>query len=110
MTTMPAQRDPNRVPTLTEEVQVPPEAPEPIVPARAEADVDDSAPLTQAVLEDVQRQVDLMLEYRLRDAIAPALARASDGLIRELRHELAATLRDLVEKAVAQALARQRGR
>jgi hypothetical protein len=108
---MATQRDPNRVPTLTEEVQVPPEAPDALMPARAEADLDDTAaPLTQAVLEDVQRQVDLMLEYRLRDAIAPALARASDGLIRELRHELAATLRDLVEKAVAQALARQRGR
>lgn len=107
--TMP-QRPPTRVPTLTEEVQVTPETADPVLPARAEADLDDTAHLTHAVLEDVQRQVDLMLEYRLRDAIAPALARASDSLIRELRHELAATLRDLVEKAVAQALARQRGR
>ena len=107
---MATQPNPSRVPTLTEEVQVAPEAAEPVLPARAEADLDGAAALTQAVLEDVQRQVDLMLEYRLRDAMAPALARASDGLIRELRHELAATLRDLVEKAVAQALARQRGR
>lgn len=68
----------------------------------------DEAALTQSVLADLQRQVDLMLEYRLREAVAPALARASDALIRELRGELAEALREIVARAVAQELARHR--
>jgi hypothetical protein len=68
------------------------------------------ARITQQVLLDVQRQVDLMLEYRLREALAPALARVCDLLIREARTELSATLRDVVARAVAQELARQRAR
>ena len=37
-----------------------------------------------------------MLEHRLREALAPVLARATDALVREARNELAATLRDVV--------------
>jgi hypothetical protein len=66
--------------------------------------------LVQSVLTNVQRQLDLMLEYRLREALAPLLARATDQLAREARNELASTLRDIVERAVAQELARHRGR
>jgi hypothetical protein len=51
-----------------------------------------------------------MLEYRLREAIGPALARASDALIREVRSDLASAMRELVARAVAQELARHRGR
>jgi hypothetical protein len=64
--------------------------------------------VTQRVLADLQRQVDLMLEYRLREVLAPALARVSDLLVRETRQELASTLRDIVGRAVAQELARRR--
>jgi hypothetical protein len=66
--------------------------------------------LVQRVLTDLQRHADLMLEYRLREAMAPALARLADSLIQELRQELAATLRDVVARAVSQEVARQRGR
>ena len=66
--------------------------------------------LTQRVLTDVQRQIDLMLEYRLREVLSPLLARATDNLIREARNELASTLREVVARAVAQELARKRGR
>jgi hypothetical protein len=62
------------------------------------------------VLADLQRQIDLMLEYRLRETLSPALARMADQLIRDTRVELAATLRDVVARAVAQELARLRGR
>ena len=48
----------------------------------------DEARLSQRVLAGLEQQIDLMLEYRLREALAPALARASDTLIRELRVEL----------------------
>ena len=127
---------PGRVPTLTEVVRMPeahapaatPAAPAPIaestafaptVPAglkpmrgggvvvSAEVDEDD---LVQRVLADVQRQIDLMLEVKLREVLAPALTRATDALMREARTELASTLRDIVSRAVAQELSRHRQR
>ncbi|HWP18633.1 MAG TPA: hypothetical protein VNO84_05860 [Burkholderiaceae bacterium] len=66
--------------------------------------------ITERVLADLQRQIDMMLEYRLREMLTPALARVADQLIRETRAELAGTLRDVVARAVAQELARLRGR
>ncbi len=66
--------------------------------------------VVQRVLADLQRQIDLMLEYRLREALAPLLARAADNLIRDARGELASTLRDVVARAVAQEMARHRNR
>ncbi|MDE2298376.1 MAG: hypothetical protein KGK18_09430 [Burkholderiales bacterium] len=66
--------------------------------------------LVQRVLAEVQHQVDLMLEYRLREVLTPLLARAADSVIREARGELASTLRDVVARAVAHELARHRGR
>ena len=66
--------------------------------------------LIRRVLADLQQRADLMFEYRLREALTPVLARATETLIHELRLELAATLRDVVARAVSQELARQRGR
>jgi hypothetical protein len=66
--------------------------------------------LIHNVLVEVQRQVELMLEYRMREVLAPMLSRATDVLIREARAELASTLRDVVSRAVAQELARHRTR
>ena len=98
---------PRRVPTLTEVVKTePPAGVEPVAPASPSAEEQ----LVQRVLGDVQRQVDLMLEQRLREALAPALARLTDALLRETRRELASTLQDLVARAVAQELSRHRGR
>ena len=68
------------------------------------------AQMTQHILTAVQRQIDLMLEYRLREALAPVLARATDNLVRESRSELASTLRDVVARAVAQEISRHRDR
>jgi len=117
---------PERVPTLTEVVSWP-QAPA-STPMRAdaqlplpsvEADVV-TAPLqalrvaddemVQGVLVEVQRQVELMLDYRLREVLTPLLARAADGIVRDARTELASTLRDVVARAVAQELARHRAR
>ena len=61
--------------------------------------------LQQRVLADIQKQVDLMLDVRLREALAPALARATDALVRDARKELASTLRDIVAKAVEREIA-----
>jgi len=116
---------PQRVPTLTEVVQLPEESPAAEVAAVAEAGMLTAesllaapvhthaaaeADLAQRVLSDVQRQVDLMLEYRLREALGPVLARISEAVIREARDELASTLRDVVARAVAQEITRHRGR
>ncbi len=68
------------------------------------------AQITQHVLADVQRQVELMLEYRMREALAPILARATDMLIRDTRKQLANTLHEMVAQAVAQEMSRHRDR
>jgi len=113
---------PDRVPTLTEVVSWPEptgsaqaaNAPAPVEPeASAPRAASTPAPLneeqlTQRVLIDLQRQMDLMLDYRLREILTPLLARAADGIVREARSELASTLRDVVERAVALELARHR--
>jgi hypothetical protein len=118
---------PQTVPTLTEVVdwpdqpQVPaahpehgggfdesmvlaPNAPPPVASFLSEEQ------LSQRVLADLQHQVELMLEVRLREALTPLLQRAADNLVRETRAELASTLREIVARAVAQELARHRGR
>ena len=123
---------PTRVPTLTEVVQLsdpttpavpaPPAAtaasapaaagtaPAPFVERRADWPQIQEDQVVQRVLGDLQRQVDLMLETRIKETLSPALTRATDQLVRDLRNELASTLRDVVARAVAQELARHRGR
>ena len=118
-----------RVPTLTE-VVVLPDTPAVPMPMPLEADVMVPAPdaavtppqssqqatpideeeMIQRVLADVQHQVDLMLEYRLREVFTTILTRATDSVIREARSELASTLRDVVARAVAQEMSRHRSR
>lgn len=81
----------------------------PALPPRTGSGVDEAA-MAQRVLNEVQRQIDGMLEYRLREALTPILARTSESLVRELRQELSKTMRDVVSRAVAQEVARQRTR
>ena len=95
---------PASVPVLAKTALAEPPPIPPASPAVTEAQ------LTHRILTDVQRQIDLMLEYRLREALAPVLARATDNLVRESRGELASTLRDVVARAVAQEMSRHRSR
>lgn len=130
----PESMPPQHVPTLTEVVDwpqggaaalasevasiaAPPTASMPAVlataaatPAEPPAILPNEEQLVQRVLVGLQRQVDLMLEYRLREMLTPLLARATDSVIRDARSELASTLRDVVARSVAQELARHRGR
>ena len=62
------------------------------------------------VMVDVQRRIDSMLEFRLREALAPILARHTDAMIREMRDELSDTMRDVVTRSVTQELAKLRQR
>lgn len=82
----------------------------PAAPASKPAVHISEAQLVQRVLSDLQRQIDLMLEVRLREVLAPVLARATDALIRDARKELTVALRDAVARAVAQELARRENR
>lgn len=86
-----------------------PELAEFITPASFEPTLDEARFTTQ-VLADLRLRVDSMLEYRLREALAPLLAQAADDMVEQARTELAATLRDVVARAVAQEMARHRNR
>jgi len=111
---------PDRLPVLTEVVALPPPpavdahgcapdaapAGDEAAPGEAVAD----AELLERVIGNVQRQMEAVLEQRLREAIGPALARLADALVQEARGELASTLRDAVSRAVAQELSRHRER
>ena len=98
---------PDRVPTLTEVIQGVDTSADPAVAVAPSAQSPDASVLTAELLAHIQVHIDTMFQARLREAIAPALARAVDGLLRELGPELASTLRDIAERAVAQELARR---
>ncbi len=70
----------------------------------------DENELTQRVLVDVQRQIDRMFEFRMRESVGPVFARLLDAFLIETREELNKTLHDVVRRAVAQELARHRPR
>ena len=127
--TTPAGRavPPASVPTLTEVVSLPIEAapsPTPAPPAYAPpvaaapqvvaappavaAPPIDEAALARDLLAAIQQQVDLAIEIKLREALAPVLTRATDTLVREARRELTTALRELVQRAVDAELTRRR--
>ena len=66
--------------------------------------------VVQRVMTDVQRSIDSMLEFRLKQALEPVLARHAEAIARHLRDELSQTMRDVVTRAVAQELAKLRQR
>lgn len=105
--------EPAPAPTPEPEPQPLPE-PEPEPQASAPL-VPDPLPFTEAqvaqrVMGDVQKQIDSMLDFRLREALAPILARHSDALVRDLREELNRTMRDVVARSVSQEMAKLRQR
>jgi len=82
----------------------------PLLVQAAAPPVIDEDRLAERILADVQRQVGVMLEHRIRETLAPVLARLTDAVVQEARIELASALRDMVARAVAQEMARQRAR
>lgn len=96
------------IPTVTDEVKpveplVEPKM-APVLPEISEAQ------LAQRVMGDVQRQIDGMLDFRLREAMGPILARHTEALVKDLREELNRTMRDVVTRSVAQEMAKLRQR
>jgi len=84
--------------------------PKVLVPSSPQQQVIDEARVVQRVMADLDKQLDLMFEHRLREALTPVLARMTDGLVRELRNQLAANLREMVAKAVSLELDRHQKR
>ncbi len=85
----------------------------PVVPAAAgpvEVTEVSEAQLAHRVLGVVQKQIDGMLDYRLREAMTPILQRHTDALVRDLRDELKQTMQDVINRAVAQEMAKVRQR
>lgn len=79
------------------------------IDAAPRADITE-AQIAQRVLNDVQKQIDGLLDFRLREALGPILARHSEALVRDLREELGRTMRDVVARSVAQEMAKLRQR
>lgn len=118
----------DRMPTLTEVLELEPtSAPDeaadvlndepaplpsevPVAPAGVAEPTLDTQALVSEVLAELQPRIDMLFESRLREALAPALARAAEGLIREARGELGSALHELVHDAVQRALQRRGGR
>jgi len=69
----------------------------------------DTQGLVDEVLTELQPRIDMLFESRLREALAPALSRAAEVLIREARAELGSALHELVDDAVKRALQRRGG-
>ena len=85
-------------------VPAPPVLTDPVLPEINETQ------LAQRVLADVQRQIDGMLDFRLKEAMGPILAKHSEALVRDLREELSRTMRDVVARSVTQEIAKLRQR
>jgi hypothetical protein len=94
----------DRVPVLTEVLGVESTAPPPAL-----APIDEKR-LVDDIMAALQQRVDLSFEYRLREAVAPVLDKMAQTIIEDTRQALAATLRDVVARAVAQELARRQRR
>lgn len=120
----------DRMPTLTEVLELaspagpevapdaghdaaaplPTEAPTAPAPAHISEPTPDTQAVVNEVLAELQPRIDMLFESRLREALAPALARAAEGLIRDARGELGSALHELVHDAVQRALQRRGGR
>jgi hypothetical protein len=95
---------------LKQEVGVTIETPAVSGPAVSSLPEVNEAQLTQRIMQVIQKQVDGMIEFRLKEAMAPILARHSEAMSRELREELSRTMADVVARSVAQEMAKLRVR
>lgn len=119
MSTEPKQ--PKRVPTLTEVIIDLPadQTAAPAAQPRSDAQVAPEKLMAEAmmqetrivskVIERLQPRIDVLFEHRLRETLAPALTRLYAALADEARKELSRAVREAVEQAVNEEMARHRG-
>lgn len=117
----PSPKPPQRVPTLTEVIRDLPKEPaataEPSAPPR-DAEIVPEALLAEVwlqesriaakVIERLQPRIDVLFEHRLREALAPLVARIAAAVADEARKEVAHRLREAVEQAINEELGRHR--
>lgn len=102
---MASRTPPKFVPTLTEVVQH--SGPAPLSPTPAVSPV---APVSQEqIAQKVMQRVDLVLDRRVREAIATVVLEQTDLLAPMLRERLETLVREVVAEAVAQEM-QERGR
>ena len=65
--------------------------------------------IVSKVIERLQPRIDVLFEHRLREALAPTVARVYAALADEVRKELARKIREAVEQAVNEEMGRHRG-
>jgi hypothetical protein len=93
----------SRLPLLTDEIGP---AGKPSAASASETETE----LTRRILADVLKRIEPTLEERIHKALVPALTRVGQALLIQLRAELAASLRDVIARAVAEELSRHRKR
>ena len=115
-------KQPQRVPTLTEVIiDLPADAATGTAPnaaARGDAQVAPETLMAEAlmqetrivskVIERLQPRIDVLFEHRLREALAPTVARVYAALADDVRKELARKIREAVEQAVNEEMGRHR--
>lgn len=94
---------PRFVPTLTDVVQVSDD----YLPANVVIQTDNQ--LEDQIVHRVMQRVDLVLERRLREAVAQVILTHTQALGPRLREEIELVVRESVIQAVAQELPQQRG-
>ena len=117
-------KKPQRVPTLTEVIiDLPADQTSAAAPnaagARVDAQVAPETLMAEAlmqetrivskVIERLQPRIDVLFEHRLREALAPTVARVYAALADDVRKELARKIREAVEQAVNEEMGRHRG-
>ncbi len=117
--TSPPRVPPRFVPTLTEIVEVPdppsthappPDAEPVLVTNPLSADLAPALPdgFEEVVVHRVMQRVDVLLEQRLRLAVAQVTEEQTRSLVPRLREEVESVVRQSVYEAVAQELASER--
>lgn len=69
----------------------------------------DPARLVESVLRELEPRIGALIDQRLREALAPALARVAESLVAQSRVALEAAVRDVVVQAVAAAIEHRAG-
>lgn len=104
---MSSRMPPRFVPTLTEVVHT---APSPLTPAPAHPPAQLPALSADQLAQRVLQRADLVLDRRVREAIATVVLEQTQALAPLLRERLDAVVREVVAHALAEELqARQRG-
>jgi hypothetical protein len=109
----PVTNSPSSIPVLTEVISLDP-SPEPvqlvIAPTEAQPSWEQlEKSLHEKVLHQLLTRVDFVLEHRIKEDVADILQNAVDELAQDIRHGLAKSLEDVIQRTISQELAKVQG-